>query len=57
MPFNTTRENKILAKISEFTVILCLFGLVLYVPVNSNGHVTVRTVSSPNHTFLLDKLV
>ena len=26
-----------------------LFGLVLYVPVNSYGHV--RTVSSPNHTF------
>ena len=31
------------------------FGLILYVPVNSYGHV--GTVSSPNHTFfLLDKL-
>ena len=26
-----------------------LFGLVLYVPVNSSGHV--GTVNSPNHTF------
>ena len=28
---------------------VCLFGLVLYIPVNSYGHV--GTVSSPNHTF------
>ena len=32
----------------------CLFGLMLYVPVNSYGHV--RTVSSFNHTFFLGKL-
>ena len=31
-----------------------LFGLVLYLPVNSYGDV--GTVSSPNHTFLLGKL-
>ena len=31
-----------------------LFGLVLYVLVNSYGHV--RTVSSPNHIFILGKL-
>ena len=37
-----------------YGVILILFGLVLYVPVNSNGHV--GTVSSPNHTFFLGKL-
>ena len=30
------------------------FCLLLYVPVNSYGHV--RTVSSPNHTFFLPKL-
>ena len=29
------------------------FGLILYVPVNSYGHV--GTVSSPNHTFFLGK--
>ena len=28
-----------------------LVGLLLYIPVNSYGHV--RTVSSPNHTFLV----
>ena len=33
---------------------VCLFGLMLNVPVNSYGHV--RTVSSPNHTFFLGKL-
>ena len=32
----------------------CVFGLILYIPVNSYGHV--GTVSSPNHTFS-DKLV
>ena len=31
-----------------------LFGLILYIPVNSYGHVGM--VSSPNHTFFLDKL-
>ena len=31
-----------------------LFGLVLYVQVNSYGHV--MTVSLPNHTFFLGKL-
>ena len=31
-----------------------LFGLVLYIPVNSYGHV--RTVSSHNHTFFLGML-
>ena len=31
-----------------------VFGLVLYVPVNSYGHV--GTVSSPYHTFFLGKL-
>ena len=41
--------------VNNFSVMsLVLFGLVLYVPVNSYGHV--RTVSSPNHTFFLDKL-
>ena len=30
------------------------FGLILYVPVYSYGHV--RTVSSPNNTFFLRKL-
>ena len=30
------------------------FGLLLYVPVNIYGHV--KTTSSPNHTFFLDKL-
>ena len=30
------------------------FDLLLYVPVNSYGHV--RTVSLPNHTFFLGKL-
>ena len=32
-----------------------LFGLRFYVPVNSYGHV--ETVSSPNHTFFLGKLI
>ena len=32
----------------------CLFGLMLYVPVNSYGHV--GTVSLPNHTVFLGKL-
>ena len=31
-----------------------VFGLILYVPVNSYGHV--GTVGSPNHTFFLGKL-
>ena len=31
-----------------------LIGLRFYIPVNSDGHV--KTVSSPNHTFFLDKL-
>ena len=31
-----------------------VFVLLLYIPVNSYGHV--GTVSSPNHTFFLDKL-
>ena len=31
--------------------LFCLFGLMLYIPVNSYGHV--GTVSSPNHTFSL----
>ena len=31
-----------------------LFGLMLYFPVNSYGHV--GTVSSPNHTFFLGKV-
>ena len=43
-------ENSILCFMKNF----CLFGLVLYVPVNSYGHG--RTVSSPNHTFFLGKL-
>ena len=34
--------------------LFCLFGLVLYIPVNSYGHV--GTVSSPNQTFFLGKL-
>ena len=34
--------------------LICLFGLMLNIPVNSYGHV--RTVSSPNHTFFLGKL-
>ena len=28
------RDDKVLVKISEFTVIVCLFELMLYVPVN-----------------------
>ena len=32
---------------------MVLFGLILYVSVNSYGHV--ETVSSPNHTFFLGK--
>ena len=32
---------------------VCLFGLMLNVPVNSYGHV--GTVSSPNHIFFLAK--
>ena len=32
----------------------CLFVLLLYILVNSYGHV--RTVSSPNHFFILGKL-
>ena len=34
---------------TELTVLFCLIGLLLYIPVNSYGHV--GTVSSPNHTF------
>ena len=30
-------------------IFVCLFDSILYVPVNSYGHV--RTVSSPNHSF------
>ena len=33
---------------------ICVFGLMLYFPVNSYGHV--MTVSLPNHTFYLGKL-
>ena len=33
---------------------ICLFGLLLNIPVNSYDHV--RMVSSPNHTFCLGKL-
>ena len=38
----------------EIVVLLVWFGLILYVPVNSCGHV--ETVSSPNHTYFLGKL-
>ena len=34
--------------------IFCLFGLILYVSVNSYGHA--ETAISPNHTFFLGKL-
>ena len=40
--------------IAVFGFVVSPFGLILYIPVNSFGHV--RTVSSPNHTFLLGKL-
>ena len=35
-------------------VLVCLFGLMLNIPVNSYGHV--MTFSSPSHTFSLSKL-
>ena len=35
-------------------VFVCMFGLMLYFPVNSYDHV--GTVSSPNHTFFMSKL-
>ena len=38
----------------DLCLFVCLFGLMLYVPVNSYGYA--GTVSSPNHTFLLGKL-
>ena len=40
--------------ISIKVLFVCLLGLMLYVPVNSYGHVGM--VSSPNHTFFLGKL-
>ena len=40
--------------LSLFILIVCLFGLMLNVPVNRYGHIV--TVSSPNHTFFLGKL-
>ena len=39
---------------STYKILICFFGLMLYIPVNSYGHV--RTVSSPNHTFFLASL-
>ena len=36
------------------SLIVCLFGLMLYVPVNSYGHVGMG--NSTNHTFFLGKL-
>ena len=39
---------------SKHYLFVCLFGLILYIPVNSYGHV--RMISSPNHTFFLSKL-
>ena len=38
----------------KFGGLFILFGLMLYVPVNSYGHVW--AVSSPNHTYFLGKL-
>ena len=38
--------------IKQFYIVLCFFGLMLYVQVNNYGHE--GTVSSPNHTFFLD---
>ena len=39
---------------SHRILIVCLFGLMHNIPVNSYGHA--GTVSSPNHTFFLGKL-
>ena len=39
---------------NNHTIHVCLFGLMLNVPVNSYCHV--GTVISPNHTFFLGKL-
>ena len=43
-----------LISMKTHVLFLFLFDLILYVPVNSYGHV--RTVSSHNHTFFLGKL-
>ena len=45
---------KILQPSCGAIVLLLLVGLILYVQVNSYGHV--GTVGSPNQTFFLDKL-
>ena len=45
-------ENYLVGK--ELINSICLFDLILYILVNSYGHV--ETVSSPNHTFFLGKL-
>ena len=42
------REQVKNKNVSKHTQVICLFGLMLYVPVNSYGHI--GTVSSPNHT-------
>ena len=49
---DTTSEPK---ESHDLAFIFVLFVLLLYVPVNSYDHG--GTVSSPNHTFLLGKLV
>ena len=46
------RENPSSQK--EIKYLVLFFALMLYIPVNSYGHV--GTVSSPNHTFFLGKL-
>ena len=49
-----TKFGPILSIGSQDICFVCLFGLILYFPVNSFGHV--EMVSSPNH-FFLSKLV
>ena len=44
----------LLLDIDSIKLLFIFFGLLLYVPVNSYGHV--GTVSSPNHTFFLGNL-
>ena len=42
------------AVVSLLNIMLFFFGLILFVSVNSYGHVGM--ISSPNHTFVLGKL-
>ena len=54
-PSDMVSEDQVSEKIFKvFPIYKPVFCLVLYVPLNSYGHV--ETVSSPNHTFFLGKL-